>query len=68
VAPMLARGRVVGVVGIDRRFQNAIITQEEAQILGVAGNQAGLTIQNAALYEKHAVASPPESTEPASTA
>ncbi|MEK7766707.1 MAG: GAF domain-containing protein, partial [bacterium] len=41
VAPMLARGRVVGVVGIDRRCQKAIITQEEAQIMGVAGNQAG---------------------------
>lgn len=67
VAPMLARGRVVGVVGIDRRFQQGIITQEEAQMLGVAGNQAGLTIQNAALYEKYAAASPPESAEPAST-
>ncbi len=52
VAPMLARGRVVGVVGIDRRFQKTIITQEEAQILAVAGNQAGLTIQNAKLYEQ----------------
>jgi len=50
VAPMLGRGNVVGVVGIDRRFQNTIITQEEAQILFVAGNQAGLTIQNARLY------------------
>lgn len=51
VSPMLARGRVVGVVGVDRRFQNTIITQDEAQILSVAANQAGLTISNAKLYE-----------------
>lgn len=55
VAPMMARGRVVGVVGIDRRFQGSIITVEEAQILAVAGNQAGLTIQNARLYEDQKV-------------
>ena len=54
VAPMLARGKVVGVVGIDRRFQGSIITNDEAVILSVAGNQAGLTIQNARLYEERA--------------
>lgn len=52
VAPMLARGKVIGVIGIDRKFQNAIITMEEAQILDVAANQAGLTIHNAKLEEK----------------
>lgn len=50
VAPMLARGRVVGVIGVDRKFQRGIITQEEAQTLAIAANQAGLTIQNARLY------------------
>jgi K+-sensing histidine kinase KdpD len=52
VAPMLARGHVIGVIGCDRKFQRAIITQEEAQILAIAANQAGLTIQNARAFEK----------------
>lgn len=52
LAPMLARGKVIGVIGIDRKFHGAIITHEEAQILAVAANQAGLTILNAELYEK----------------
>ncbi len=52
VAPMLARGRVVGVIGIDRKFQRGIITQDEAHTLAIAANQAGLTIQNARLYAK----------------
>lgn len=51
VAPMMARGQVIGVIGVDRRFQNSIITHSEAQILSVVANQAGLTIQNAKLYE-----------------
>ena len=51
VAPMMARGAVIGVIGVDRRFQNSIITHQEAQILSVVANQAGLTIQNAKLYE-----------------
>ncbi|MEK7475597.1 MAG: GAF domain-containing protein [Candidatus Coatesbacteria bacterium] len=52
VAPMMARGQVIGVIGVDRRFQNGIITHAEAQILSVVANQAGLTIQNAKLYER----------------
>ncbi len=54
VAPMLARGKVIGVIGIDRRFQKGIISQEEAQTLAVAASQAGLAIQNASLYERFA--------------
>ena len=53
VAPMLARGQVIGVIGIDRKFRGGIITMEEAQILDVAANQAGLTIHNAKLEEKY---------------
>ena len=52
VAPMLARGQVIGVIGIDRKFRGGIITMEEAQILDVAANQAGLTIHNAKLEER----------------
>jgi len=52
VAPMMARGQVIGVIGVDRRFQDSIITHAEAQILSVVANQAGLTIQNAKLYER----------------
>jgi K+-sensing histidine kinase KdpD len=51
VAPMLARGKVIGVIGCDRKFQKGIITAEEAQTLTIAANQAGLTIQNAKLYQ-----------------
>jgi len=51
VAPMMARHKVVGVIGIDRKFRNQIITQEEAQTLGITANQAGLTIQQCRLYE-----------------
>ncbi len=51
LAPMMARGEVIGVLGIDRKFSGGIITLEEAQILSVAANQAGLTIHNARLQE-----------------
>jgi len=54
VAPMMARGQVIGVIGIDRKFRGGIITMDEAQILGVAASQAGLTIHNARLQEKFA--------------
>jgi K+-sensing histidine kinase KdpD len=51
LAPMMARQTVIGVIGIDRKFRNQIITQEEAQTLGIAANQSGLTIQECRLYE-----------------
>jgi GAF domain-containing protein len=54
IAPMLARGRVIGTIGVDRHVRGGIVSQEEARILAVAANQAGLTIQNARLYGREA--------------
>ncbi|MBW2621965.1 MAG: GAF domain-containing protein [Deltaproteobacteria bacterium] len=49
--PMLAKGKVVGVLIADRAFTRETITSEDLRNLSLLANQAGLAIENARLYE-----------------
>ncbi|MBF0529207.1 MAG: GAF domain-containing protein [Deltaproteobacteria bacterium] len=49
--PMLAKGKVVGVVAVDRDFSRNEITEEDMRNLSMLANQAGLAIENSRLYE-----------------
>ena len=48
---MLAKGKVVGVIAVDRDLSLAEITTEDLQNLSMLANQAGLAIENSRLYE-----------------
>jgi PAS domain S-box-containing protein len=49
-APLQARGRTIGVVYVDNRFQEGLFTQEDLDLLVAFANQAALAIDNARLY------------------
>ncbi|MDR1042256.1 MAG: GAF domain-containing protein [Deltaproteobacteria bacterium] len=49
--PMLAKGREVGVIAVDRSISGEPLTQESLRDLNMLANQAGLAIENTHLYE-----------------
>ncbi|MFH1134810.1 MAG: GAF domain-containing protein [Pseudomonadota bacterium] len=49
--PMTAKGKVVGVIAVDRDFSRREITDEDMRNLSMLANQAGLAIENSRLYE-----------------
>ena len=49
-APLQARGRTLGVVYVDNRFQEGLFTREDLELLVGFANQAALAIDNARLY------------------
>lgn len=49
-APLQARGRTLGVVYVDNRFQKGVFTQEDLDLLVAFANQAALAIDNARLF------------------
>jgi hypothetical protein len=49
VAPLLARGRLVGVIGVDHKYRGGPISEAEARSLVIFANQAAQTIENARL-------------------
>jgi len=48
--PLLGKGKVIGVVLVDNLYNQNPITEEDVQFLSMFANQAGLAIENAALY------------------
>ena len=46
MAPMVLRGKTVGVIGIDRRKDNGAILNEEFRVLQVFANQAAITLHS----------------------
>jgi signal transduction histidine kinase len=50
LAPMAAKGKVVGVFAVDQAFSRAPITNEDLRNLSMLANQAGLAIENSRLY------------------
>lgn len=50
-APMLAKGKAVGVIAVDRDFRRTEISDEDVRNLSMLANQAGLAIENSRLYE-----------------
>ena len=48
--PLMGKGKVIGVVLVDNLYNQNPITEEDIQFLSMFANQAGLAIENAALY------------------
>jgi len=46
LAPMVLRGKTVGVIGIDRRTDNGAIQNEEFRVFQVFANQAAITLRS----------------------
>ncbi len=49
-APLLARGRSIGVIYVDNRAQSGIFTNEDLDLLNTFATQAAVAIENAQIY------------------
>ena len=49
--PLLAKGKVVGVIAVDRFLPGTETTEENLRNLSMLANQAGLSVENSRLYE-----------------
>ncbi|MDR2460557.1 MAG: GAF domain-containing protein [Deltaproteobacteria bacterium] len=49
--PMLAKGREVGVIAVDRSLSGEPLTMDSLRDLNMLANQAGLAIENTLLYD-----------------
>ncbi|MDX2162672.1 MAG: GAF domain-containing SpoIIE family protein phosphatase [bacterium] len=49
-APMLVKGRLVGVIYCDTSLRHGIFTESDLALLDVVAGQAGIAIENARLY------------------
>jgi two-component system NtrC family sensor kinase len=49
--PLQARGRRIGVLGVDNRTPGKVITEEDTRILRVIADYAAVAIDNAQMYE-----------------
>jgi GAF domain-containing protein len=49
-APLTSKGKVVGVIVVDNKFNRKPITDEDLEFLSVFATQAGLAIENAQMY------------------
>jgi len=49
-APLVAKGKVVGVLVVDNKFNGKPITDEDLEFLAAFATQAGLTVENARVY------------------
>ena len=48
--PLVARGKVVGVIAVDNKFNGKPITDEDLELLSVFATQAGLAVESARVY------------------
>ncbi|RPI10149.1 MAG: GAF domain-containing protein, partial [Zetaproteobacteria bacterium] len=49
-APLVAKGKVVGVLVVDNKFNAKPITDEDLEFLSALATQAGLAVENARVY------------------
>jgi len=49
--PLFAKGKVVGVIAVDRDISLGAVSDEDLRNLSMLANQAGLAIENSRLYE-----------------
>ncbi|HEY8370030.1 MAG TPA: GAF domain-containing protein [Thermodesulfobacteriota bacterium] len=54
--PLLAKGRALGVILVDNRFNRRPITNEDLRFLLMFANQAGLAVESATLYRNLEIA------------
>jgi len=50
--PLAAKGKVVGVIVVDNKFNGKPITDEDLDFLSVFASQAGLAVENAQVYTR----------------
>jgi signal transduction histidine kinase len=50
--PLMAKGKVVGVIAVDNRFNGKPISDEDLEMLSVFANQAGLAMETARVYTR----------------
>ena len=55
--PLVAKGKVVGVIAVDNKFNGKPITDEDLELLSVFATQAGLAVESAQVYTRLAEAS-----------
>jgi serine phosphatase RsbU (regulator of sigma subunit) len=48
--PIIQKGKTLGVIYVDNRFQNGIFTSEDLDLLSSIASSAGIAIDNARLY------------------
>jgi hypothetical protein len=48
--PLVAKGKVVGVIAVDNKFNGKPITDEDLELLSVFATQAGLAVESARVY------------------
>lgn len=51
-APIITHGEVLGVIYLDNRLVSGLFSQEDLDILDLIANQAGVSIDNAKLYNR----------------
>jgi GAF domain-containing protein/two-component sensor histidine kinase len=51
-APLMAKGKVVGVLVVDNKFNNRPIGDEDLEFLSAFATQAGLAVENARVYTR----------------
>lgn len=49
--PITGKGAALGVIYVDTNTSSGKFTEQDLQLLSIVGNQAGIAIQNARLYE-----------------
>ena len=52
VVPLIAKGRVIGVILADNKFSEFPIEEDRVELLSLFANQAALAIENAEAYKK----------------
>jgi len=50
--PMMAKGKVVGVIAVDNRFNGQPISDDDLELLSVFATQAGLAMESARVYTR----------------
>jgi GAF domain-containing protein len=50
--PLVAKGKVVGVIVVDNKFSRKPITDEDLKLLAVFATQAGLAVESARVYTR----------------
>ncbi|OGP08160.1 MAG: hypothetical protein A2048_00335 [Deltaproteobacteria bacterium GWA2_45_12] len=51
--PLTNKGRVIGAIYVENRFQKGLFTQDTLEILSAFADQAALALENARLYEEN---------------
>ncbi|MBN1897989.1 MAG: diguanylate cyclase [Spirochaetes bacterium] len=51
-APIMARGNMLGVIYLDNRLVTGLFSQEDLMVLDLISSQAGVSIENARLYQR----------------